>query len=109
MDIKIDEISVKIKFVEQKKLKAIITLGFGEFVIKGFRVMESEYENENGDKLWLTPPSYQSSFGKYHPIFYMPDKEQWKELEKMIWAQYYKQSDEYYKKKFDLDGTESEF
>ena len=109
MNINLDEIQVKIKFVEQKKLKAIITLDFGDFVIKGFRVMESEYKNESGDNLWLLPPSYKSGFGKYHPMFFMPDKEQWKELEKFLWDEYYRQSKEYNKKKFDLEDAELEF
>ena len=102
MEINIDEIKVKIKFIEEKKLKAIIGLDFGDFIIKGFRIMGSEFKNKHGDKLWLTPPSYQDSGGRYHPIFFIPNKELWEELEEKIWGEYYKQSDEYYKKKFDL-------
>ena len=102
MEINIDEIVVKIKFVEQKILKAIISLDFGSFVIKGFRVLESKYENIKGDKLWLVPPSYQGVGGKYHPIFFIPNKEVWLKLETRIWEEYYKQSKEYHKKQFDL-------
>ncbi len=102
MKIKIEEIQIKIKFIEHKKLKAIIGVDFLDFVIRGFRIMESEYENDKGDKLWLTPPSYQDSGGKYHPIFFMPNKEEWQELEKLIWEEFYKQRNEHYKKQFDL-------
>lgn len=56
MQVNINEIKVKIKFIENKSLKAIISLDFGEFVIKGFRVQESSYNNENNQGLWLTPP-----------------------------------------------------
>ena len=102
MKINIDEIEVKIKFIEEKKLKAIIGLNFGDFVIKGFRAMESEHINKHGEKLWLTPPSYRDSGGRYHPIFFVPNKELWQELEEKIWTEYDKQQEEYYKKKFDL-------
>lgn len=106
MKISEDEIIVKIKFTEAKKIKAIISLDFGSFVVKGFRVMESQYENVNGDKLWLTPPSYQDSGGRYHPIFFMPDKERWKEIELMIWNEYAKQQTEHFKKRLDLSDDD---
>jgi len=106
MKINIDEIIVKIKFIDQKKLKAIGSLDFGDFIIKGFRVQESEFENIKGDKLWLTPPSYQGSGGKYHPIFFIPEKELWKQLEAKVWEEYYKQSKEYFKKQFDLENED---
>lgn len=102
----IDEIKVKIKFIEEKKLKAIISLDSGVFIIKGFRIMESEFENKHGDKLWLTPPSYQDLGGRYHPIFFIPNKELWEELEEKIWKEYYRQRDEYYKKQFDLKDSD---
>ena len=90
MNINIEEIIVRVKIIDQKKLKAIISLDFGDFIVKGFRVMDSEYENPKGDKLWLTPPSY-VGMGKYHPIFYMPNKDLWKHLEVKVWGEYYKQ------------------
>jgi len=102
MKINIEEIEVKIKFIEEKKLKAIIGLDFGDFAVKGFRVMESPHTNDCGLKLWLTPPSYPDKGGKYHPIFFVPEKNLWKLLEKRIWEEYQKQNDEHYKKKFDL-------
>ena len=103
MQINIDEISVKIKFVEEKKLKAIITLDFGDFVVKGFRVSESDFENSRGEKLWLMPPSYRDGGGRYHPIFFMPDKTLWSELEEKIWDEYKRQQDEYFRKRMDLE------
>ncbi len=88
MDINFDEIEIKIKLVEKDSLKAIITLDFGCFVIKGFRVQTSNFPNAYGQNLWLTPPSYKSNFGKYVSIFFMPDKALWEQLEKKIWEAY---------------------
>ena len=105
MNTDLEKIEVKVKVIEEKKLKAIISLNFGDFIVKGFRVAESKYANEKGDNLWLTPPSYPDGGGRYHPIFYMPNKELWQQLEKKIWDEYYRQKDEHYKKRFDLsDG-----
>jgi hypothetical protein len=87
MKIKIDEINLKFKILEDAKTKAIIGVDFGDFVIRGFRITDSQFENMNGDKLWLMPPSYQGG-GRYHPIFFMPDKELWKVLEKRIWEEF---------------------
>jgi len=105
MKIKIEEITTKIKILDDKKTKAIIGLDFGEFVVRGFRIQESQYKNEKGDLLWLTPPSYLGG-GRYHPIFFVPDKELWKELESRIWKDYYEQLDNHYKKKFDVKDDE---
>ena len=102
MKIDITEVDIKIKFLEQEKLKAIISLDFGDFTVKGFRVQKSEYENSKGDKLWLTPPSYQGGGGKYHPIFYIPNKDLWIDLENRIWDEYEDQLKEYHKKQFDI-------
>ncbi len=106
MEISINEIGVKIKFLEQEKLKAIIGLDFGDFTIKGFRVMKSDYKNDYGEELWITPPSYRGGGGSYHPIFFIPDKDLWKKLEKKIWDEYNKQKEDYHKKQFDLDDNE---
>lgn len=106
MRIKIDEIQVKIKFVEEAQLKAILSLDFGDFIIKGFRVQESDHENDFGEKLWITPPSYRDRHGKYHPMFFIADKELWKELERKIWEEYKSQNSTQYQKRFgikDLD------
>jgi len=103
MKINIEEIQVKTKFVDQAILKAIISLDFGDFTVKGFRVMKSPYKNDNGEELWLTPPSYQGAGGKYHPIFFIPDKELWKKLEEKVWKDYKIQREELYRKQFDLE------
>lgn len=105
MKIKLEEISLKIKILEDKKTKAIIGLDFGDFVVRGFRVIESQFDNMNGEKLWLTPPSYLGG-GRYHPIFFMPDKEQWQELEKIIWKEYKIKQDEHYKKRLGLSDDD---
>jgi hypothetical protein len=81
---------IEIKFTQDTKMKAIINLNFNDFVIKGFRIMVSEFENLKGDKLWIIPPSYKGGRG-YHPIFFMPDKKKWEKLSGLIWDEYYKQ------------------
>jgi len=101
MKIKIEEIKVKIKIIEEKEMKAIITLDFGDFVVRGFRVRISEYEDARGDKLWLMPPSYKGGV-KWHPIFFMPDKELWAKLEDKIMREYKAKDKEYYKKKLGI-------
>ncbi len=105
MKINIDEIKISIKFIENKKTKAILSLDFGEVVVKGFRISESQYENDLGDKLWLQPPSYVGG-GRYHSIFFMADKEQWKNLEKRIWSEFKMKQDQYHKKKYDIPESE---
>jgi len=103
MKINIEEIQVKIKFIEAENLKAIISLDFGEMTIKGFRVAKSNYKNNFGKEFWLTPPAYRDRTGSYHPIFFIPNKELWKELEEKIWNEYDKQYDEYSKKIFGME------
>ena len=108
MRLNIEDIKIKIKVVDIAKLKAIIGLDFGDFVVKGFRVQASDYENYKGDKLWLTPPSYADKSGRYHPIFFIPEKELWAELEQKIWETYYEQKDGHYRKVYDLPSKEDE-
>lgn len=105
MKINIDEIGVKIKIIDEKKLKAIIGLDFGDFIVKGFRIMDSDFENDLGRKLWLTPPSYLGG-GRHHPIFYMPNKPLWKLLEKRIYEQYDIALTEHYKKRLGVKEEE---
>ncbi|MBI4158116.1 MAG: hypothetical protein HY505_00625 [Candidatus Yanofskybacteria bacterium] len=106
MRLNIEDIKIKVKVVDIGKLKAIISLDFGEYVVKGFRVQTSQYKNDRGDELWLTPPSYSDKAGRYHPIFFMPQKDLWQELEKKIWEEYYFQKDGHYKKVYDLPQKE---
>ena len=84
--------NIEVKFLEDEKTKAIINLVFEDFVVKGFRIMVSEFENANGDKLWVVPPSYAGGNGSYHPIFFMPNKQKWQEVENLIFQEYKKQT-----------------
>lgn len=97
MKINVDEIKLQIKILEDRKTKAIIALDFGEFVVRGYRITESKYENANGERLWLVPPSYPGG-GKYHPIAYFTDKNLWLEVEKRIWKEFEVQKEEHFKK-----------
>lgn len=107
MTINIEEIIIKIKVTDQQKLKAIAGLDFGDFVIKGFRIMLSDYKDPKGnDLLWVTPPSYQDGGKRYHPIFFLPNKEIWGQLERKILDEYSKQEKEYRKKQFGLTDTD---
>ena len=67
MKIKIEEITTKIKILDDKKTKAIIGLDFGEFVVRGL-----EYKNHNTKtkrrSAMANSPSYLGG-GRYHPIF----------------------------------------
>ena len=105
MDIKITKLEIRTKILTDKKTKAIISVDFGAFVIKGFRVLESQFTNDKGDMLWLVPPSYLGG-GRYHPIFFMPDKKLWEELQKLILDNFYKQREEHNKKMIGLSDEE---
>jgi len=84
----LDKMTIKIKRIEGKPMKAMVGLEFEDFVIKGFRISESKFKNEFGENLWLTPPSYKDNSNEYHPIFFMPNKEEWEKLEKKILDEY---------------------
>ncbi|MBM2820828.1 MAG: hypothetical protein HW405_588 [Candidatus Berkelbacteria bacterium] len=72
---------IEIKLIEDEKWKAIVALRFGKMVIRGFRIRVSEVSNE----LWVVPPSIQNQkTRKYHPIFFLEDKEQWNQIQQMI-------------------------
>ena len=101
MKIDIEKIEIKLRILDQKKVKAIVNLDFGDFVVRGFRIMESQFENMNNDRLWLIPPSYYSG-NRYHPVFFIIEKNLWKELEARIWDEYGKKRDEYYKKQYGI-------
>ncbi len=102
MKIVLDEIKIKVK-VTDGKMKAIVSLDFGDFVIKGFRVQQSEFENKNGNKVWVTPPCYKSIY-KWHPIVYFLNKELWKELEDRILKEYDLQSKTYQEKVYGIEN-----
>ena len=82
------QIKIRVRIIQEEITRAIITLDFGHFVIKGFRIQRSQFPNFKGENLWITPPSYKV-YGRYHPMFYMPEKEEWKALEVMIWQAFY--------------------
>lgn len=86
--ITLDEIKIIVKLTAgelgQNAMKAMVTIDCGGvFKIKGFRIQSSKYENQVGEKYWVTPPSYFSK-GSYHPIFFSENKEWWKKLEEKI-------------------------
>lgn len=105
MKIDIDNIKIKIKVIDTPKLRAIVGLEFEDFVIKGFRIQLSQHK----DGLWLTPPSYRDGGGKYHPIFFVPNVETWKQLEEKILRSYELESKNYFKKRLDITDEDMEF
>ncbi|MDD5146889.1 MAG: hypothetical protein PHN39_04100 [Candidatus Pacebacteria bacterium] len=86
MTIDVEKIGIKIKLTEGK-LKAIVGLDFGDVIIRGFRIQESQHENDRGEKIWVTPPSYLGG-GKWHPIAFFSDKDLWKKIEGKIYDAY---------------------
>jgi hypothetical protein len=105
MKITLGDIKMKIKVLDDKKTKAMISLDFGDFIVKGFRVSESKFPNKEGEMLWLLPPSYLGG-GRYHPIFFMPDKEMWSELESLIWKEYKTACDLHHKKRLGVSDED---
>jgi len=102
----IDDLKFQIKLLENGNLKAIASIDFGDFVVKGFRINLSAYKNESGENLWITPPSYKDGGEKYHPIFFIPDKALWKKLEQRLVIEYNKASNEYYQKRLNIKAGE---
>ncbi len=105
-NIDINDLKFHVKCVEMQKLKAIVSIDFGDFTIKGFRVNFSNYKNEDGDELWITPPCYRDGNNRYHPIFYIPNKDLWGLLQKKIVKEYNKASEEHFKKRLDVNDIE---
>lgn len=97
MKINIKELKFRIKIIEDKKWKAIVTIDFGEFNIKGFRIRISEFLGKHGEHLWVLPPSYNSG-GRFRPIVHF-QKDIWEEIEKEITKAYKKKFNEYTKEK----------
>ena len=83
MDI-LDKVKIKVKITDSKGMQAMISVDFGPFNIKGFRIRKSDYKNRRGEYLWLTPPSYVAE-GRYHPMFFSEDKAFWEKLEDKIY------------------------
>lgn len=102
-------IKIRFKIIENQKLKAIASLDLGWAIIKGFRLNFSNFKNEKGeDDLWVIPPSYSDGGNKWHPIFYMTNKLDWKELEARIKIEYSKALNMHYKKRMGIADNESE-
>ena len=106
LNIGINDLKFRVKIAEEGKLKAIVAIDFGDFVIKGFRVNFSNYKTTDGKQsLWITPPCYQDGGKGWHPIFFSEDKELWRLIENKIAQEYEKSREEYFKKRFDLDNN----
>lgn len=105
--IKVDDLKFHFKIVETEKLKAIVSIDFGDFKIKGYRILPSPNKNERGENLWVTPPCYKDGGGRYHPIIFLPNKKLWKKIESNLLDGFHKATDEHFKKRFDLDDEEN--
>lgn len=66
-----------------QNIKAIATLDFGDFKIKGFRVRS----DENGS-LWVNPPVIPRAGKTPFIVFYAEDKELWHALQAKILEAY---------------------
>lgn len=106
LNIGINDLKFRVKCVEMQKMKAIVAIDFGDFIIKGFRVNFSNYKDEDGNELWITPPCYRDGNGKYRPIFFMPNKELWGAIKKKIIEEYKKAQEEHFKKRLDVEDIE---
>lgn len=106
MKLNINNLKFDFKIIENQNLKTIISVNFGEFVIRGFRISESKYKNARGEKLWLTPPSYLDGNQDYHPMFFIPNKKLWKELEDKMFDEYHKASKKHYAKRMNLKNND---
>jgi len=93
LGIDVKDVKVHIKHIHGNtaQMMAIINLDFGDFEVKGFRIMRSKFEKENNNPYWIVPPTYQSPGGGRHPLFYTANKDLWKALEKIIVNQYEKE------------------
>ena len=102
MEINTKTFTVKVKITEnQKTMKAIVGLDFGDFVIKGFRIMDSVHEDHRGYKLWVVAPSYRGG-GGYHPMFFAPNKELWVKIQDKIIDAYKVEDTRYWAKRIGL-------
>src|SRR3989344_2124912 len=106
MTINFEYIVVTVKLTEGS-MKAICSLDFGgELTIRGFRIRDSEHDNDRGEKLWVTPPSYLGG-GKWHPTAFFPDKNIWKKVEIRILDAYQEALKKRYSKAYGLSDEES--
>lgn len=99
MKIDIKKLKFKIRIIEKEDWKAMITINFGDFNIKGFRIKTSEFLGKHGEYLWVLPPSYKSAFG-YKSIIYIK-KDIWEDMQKEIVKAYLKEFENYSKDKME--------
>lgn len=89
--INIDEIKVKFKFTDgASETLAIVTIEDNVVSLRGFRLMESKFENRRGDYLRIQPPTYGK---KYHLAVYFYNKDFWYKLEDKIFESYQKEKE----------------
>lgn len=67
---------------------ATMTLMIGQFQVRGFRIMRTQYP-ENGEDLVLFPPSNRSKGGRsWVKVFWTDDKESWSRLQEIALAEF---------------------
>lgn len=103
----LEKVKIHVKVIEEEEFKAIVTLEFENWVVRGFRIFRSKKDRKGENPLWVVPPSYQDRNKKYHPIFYILEKPLWHELENRILEEYEKQQEIHYSKRFDLDKKDN--
>lgn len=89
MEIDPEAVKFRVRIMEDPKTKALVTIDFGELVIKGYRIMVSSFTGEHGENLWVVPPAYNSKAG-WKPIVHIVRKDKWKDIETRIVRQYAK-------------------
>ena len=92
----------KFKIVDQDKMKAIVSLDFDGMIIKGFRVMTFKTAETKEPTINLLPPSYRDGNSRYHPIFYLTDKDEWEWIEAKVLEEYKKECAKLARKKFGI-------
>ncbi len=87
MKLNIDELEYKFKFHENEQMPATMTLFMGQFQIRGFRIMKSQY-TDNSKRFVLFPPANRTGRGKWIKIFFTEIKDDWALLEQRALAQF---------------------
>lgn len=91
MKININDIKVKIWIISNPKgyERAIASIKIDPISISGLRVLENDEEHKAISTHWVAPPAYKTRGGKYQTIFWLSDKELWKEIEMKIIQEYH--------------------
>ncbi len=90
MKISIDDLKFKFKFKENDNMPAIMTLIIGQFEVRGFKVLKTQFE-ENRQKFVIYPPSKSLDHNKWLQLFWTEDKEDWNLLCKKALEQFDKE------------------